>query len=157
MQKIVPFIWFDNNAEEALNFYTTVFKDSKIVKVSRYGKGAPMPEGTLFSGTFQLFGQDYYVLNGGPMFTKTEAISLFINCDTQTEVDEYWDKLSEGGKPMQCGWLTDKFGLTWQVIPTLLGKLLGDKDPAKAQRVMQAMMKMVKIESDKLQEAYDQQ
>ena len=156
MQKIVPFIWFDNNAEEALNFYTSVFKDSEIVKVSRYGKGAPMPEGTLFSGTLKLFGNDYYVLNGGPMFQKNEAISLFINCDTQAEADEYWEKLSDGGKGMQCGWLTDKFGLTWQVIPTLLGKLLGDKDPAKAQRVMQAMMKMVKIDSAKLQEAYDE-
>jgi len=156
MQKITPFLWFDNNAEEALDFYTSIFKNSKIVNTNRYGKVGPGPEGTLMTATFQLEGQEFMVLNGGPIFKFTEAISLFVKCETQEEVDEFWEKLTAGGgQESQCGWLKDKFGLSWQIIPTTLGKLLGDKDPAKAGRVMQAMLQMKKIDIKKLQEAYD--
>jgi predicted 3-demethylubiquinone-9 3-methyltransferase (glyoxalase superfamily) len=156
MQKIVPFLWFDGKAEEAMNFYVSIFKNSKIGEVTRYGKAGPGQEGTVISATFQLEGQEFYALNGGPQFTFTPAISLFVNCETQQEVDELWKKLSEGGEIQQCGWLRDKYGLSWQIIPTILGKLLRDKDPAKAQRVMQAMLQMRKIDIARLKQAYDQ-
>ena len=156
MQKITPFLWFDGKAEEAMNFYVSVFKNSKVVRVSRYGEAGPGPKGTVMSGTFELDGQQFYALNGGPQFTFTPAISLFVNCETQQEVDELWDKLSEGGKKERCGWLKDKYGLSWQIIPSALGKLLGDKDPAKANRVMMAMLQMDKIDIQRLQRAYDQ-
>jgi len=156
MQKITPFLWFDGQAEEAMNFYISIFKDSKIINVSRYGEAGPGPKGTVMSATFQLEGQQFMALNGGPHFTFTPAISLFVNCEKQEEVDELWKKLSAGGSEERCGWLKDKFGLSWQIIPAALGKLLGDKDPEKAKRVMMAMLKMNKIEVKKLQEAYDQ-
>ena len=156
MQKITPFLWFDGNADEATKFYVSTFKNSKIVSVTRYGDAGPGPKGGVMSVTFQLEGQDFYALNGGPMYKFTPAISLFVSCKTQEEVDELWDKLVEGGAPQQCGWLTDKFGLSWQIIPTALMELLSDKDPAKAQRVMRAMLQMVKIDIAGLQRAYEQ-
>jgi predicted 3-demethylubiquinone-9 3-methyltransferase (glyoxalase superfamily) len=156
MQKITPFLWFDGKAEEAMNFYVSVFKNSKVVRVSCYGEGGPGPKGTVMSATFELEGQQFYALNGGPQFTFTPAISLFVNCETQQEVDELWDKLSEGGKKERCGWLRDKYGLSWQIIPSAVGKLLGAKDPAKANRVMMAMLQMDKIDMQRLQQAYDQ-
>jgi predicted 3-demethylubiquinone-9 3-methyltransferase (glyoxalase superfamily) len=152
MQKITPFLWFDGNAEEAMNFYVSVFKHSKIVSVRRQGDKGPV-----FTATFQLEGQEFFVLNGGPQFKFTEAISLFVNCETQEEVDDLWHKLSAGGTIQQCGWLKDKFGLSWQIIPSALGRMLGDKDPAKAQRVMAAMLKMKKIEIAVLEQAYKNQ
>ena len=155
MQKIVPFLWFDGKAEEAMNFYVSIFKNSKVVRVTRYGDAGPGPKGTVMSATFQLEGQEFYALNGGPQFTFTPAISLFVNCETQQEVDELWKKLSAGGREDPCGWLQDKYGLSWQTIPTALGKMLGDKDPQKATRVMQAMLKMKKIDIKGLQQAYD--
>jgi predicted 3-demethylubiquinone-9 3-methyltransferase (glyoxalase superfamily) len=156
MQKIVPFLWFDGKAEEAMNLYVSTFKNSKIMDVTRYGKAGPGPEGTVMSATFQLEGQEFYALNGGPMFTFTPAISLFVNCESQQEVDELWAKLAEGGEIQQCGWLRDKFGLSWQIIPTILGKLLRDKNAAKAQGVMQAMLQMKKIDIARLKQAYEQ-
>jgi len=156
MQKITPFLWFDGKAEEAMNFYISVFKNSKVVRVSRSGEGGPGPKGTVMSASFQLQGQDFFALNGGPQFTFTPAISLFVNCETQQEVDELWEKLSEGGKKERCGWLKDKYGLSWQIVPSVLGKLLGDKDPSKANRVMMAMLQMDKIDIERLQQAYDQ-
>jgi predicted 3-demethylubiquinone-9 3-methyltransferase (glyoxalase superfamily) len=155
MQKITPFLWFDGNAEEAMNLYVSVFKNSKVVSVRRYGKAGPGPEGTVMTGTFQIGGQEFFVLNGGPQYKFTPAISLFVNCETQQEVDELWDKLSAGGKKDRCGWLQDKYGLSWQIIPSELGKLLGDKDPKKANSVMQAMLQMDKIDIRKLKEAYE--
>ena len=155
MQKIVPFLWFDGKAEEAMNFYVSIFKNSKVVRVTRYGDAGPGPKGTVMSATFELEGQEFYALNGGPQFTFTPAISLFVNCETQQEVDELWKKLSAGGREDPCGWLQDKYGLSWQIIPTALGKMLGDKDPQKANRVMQAMLKMKKIDIKGLQQAYD--
>ena len=157
MQKISPFLWFDGKAEEAMNFYTSVFKDAKIGNVSRYGDAGPGPKGAVMSATFQLHGQDFIALNGGPQFSFTPAISCFVNCENQEEVDELWARFSEGGEPQGCGWIKDKFGLSWQIIPKVLGELLQDKDPQKAQRVMQAMMKMVKIDIKLLQQAYAQQ
>jgi predicted 3-demethylubiquinone-9 3-methyltransferase (glyoxalase superfamily) len=157
MQKITPFLWFDSNAEEAMNFYVSIFKNSKILSVARYGDAGPGPKGTVMAATFQLEGQQFQALNGGPKYKFTPAISLFVNCETQQEVDELWAKLLEGGgREDQCGWLQDKFGLSWQIIPTLLPKLLSDKDPKKASRVMKAMLQMKKIDSKKLQQAYDQ-
>jgi predicted 3-demethylubiquinone-9 3-methyltransferase (glyoxalase superfamily) len=138
-----------------MNFYTSVFKNSKVVNVRRYGEAGPGPKGTVMTGTFQINGQDFYALNGGPKYKFTPAISFFVNCETQPEVDELWDKLSAGGRKDKCGWLTDKFGLSWQIIPSALGKMLGDKDPKKANRVMQAMLQMDKIDIKKLKEAYD--
>ena len=146
MQKITPFLWFDNNAEEAMKFYTSVFRNSKIGKVSRYPEGSPGPAGSVMTGTLQLEGQEFIVLNGGPLFKFTEAISFVVNCETQEEVDEYWKKLTaDGGQEVQCGWLKDKFGLSWQIVPTILPTLMGDGDRDKATRVMQAMLKMKKI------------
>ena len=143
MQNITPFLWFDGNADEATNFYVSVFKNSKVGRVTRYGEAGPGPKGAVMSATFQLDGQEFYALNGGPLFSFTPAISFFVNCETQQEVDELWEKLSAGGKKIECGWLTDKFGITWQIVPSILNKLLQDKDPAKTQRVMKAMMKMI--------------
>lgn len=157
MQKIAPFLWFNDNAEEAMKFYVSVFKNSKIVSTDRYGDAGPGPKGTLMSGTFQLEGQEFYALNGGPQFKFTEAISLFVNCETQQEVDELWAKLTaDGGEASQCGWLKDKFGLSWQIIPTALGEMLGDKDPERSKRVMEAMLKMRKIDITALEQARDQ-
>jgi len=155
MQKITPFLWFNGNAEEAVNFYTSVFKDSKIVRTSRYGDAGPGPKGSLMSATFQLNGQEFIALNGGPEFSFTEAISFFVDCKTQEEVDAYWDKLSDGGTPQRCGWLKDKFGLSWQIVPSALGEMLQDKDRAKSKRVMTAMLKMVKLDIKGLKEAFD--
>lgn len=155
MQKITPFLWFDGKAEEAMNFYVSVFKNSKVGKVTRYGEGAPAPKGTVMSATFQLEGQEFIALNGGPMYRFTPAISFFVNCETQQEVDDLWNKLSAGGEQQPCGWLKDKFGVSWQIIPSLLGRLLGDKDAAKAQRVMQAMLQMGRIDIKGLQQAAD--
>jgi predicted 3-demethylubiquinone-9 3-methyltransferase (glyoxalase superfamily) len=155
VQKISPFLWFNDNAEEAMNFYVSIFKNSKIVSVTRYGDAGPGPKGSVMSGTFQLEGQQFYALNGGPQFSFTPAISLFVSCQNQQEVDELWEKLSTGGEKQPCGWLKDKFGLSWQIIPTILGKMLQDKNPTKAKRVMQAMLQMQKIDIKKLKEAYD--
>ncbi len=156
MQKITPFLWFDGKAEEAMNFYVSVFKNSKIVRVTRYGEAGPGPKGTVMSVTFQLDGQEFFALNGGPQFTFSPAISFFVNCETQQEVDELWDKLSEGGSKDRCGWLKDKYGLSWQIVPSVLGKMLQDKDAEKAKRVMKAMLQMDKIDIKRLQQAYDQ-
>ena len=156
-QKITPFLWFDDKAEEAMNFYTSVFKNSKRGKVTRYGETGPGPKGQVMIATFQLFGQEFTALNGGPKFKFTEAISFVVNCESQEEVDGYWDKLSEGGEKSRCGWLKDKFGLSWQIVPTVLGELMGDKDPEKANRVMQAMLQMDKIDIKTLKQAYSQQ
>jgi predicted 3-demethylubiquinone-9 3-methyltransferase (glyoxalase superfamily) len=156
MQKITPFLWFDGNAEEAANFYISIFKNSKMGKISRYGDAGPGPKGSVMSVTFQLEGQEFFALNGGPHFKFTPAISFFVDCKTQEEVDELWDKLSAGGRTDRCGWLQDKFGLSWQIIPTVLGQLLGDKDPQRAKRAMQAMLKMTKIDGKKLQQAADE-
>lgn len=153
MQKIVPFLWFDGTAEEAMNFYVSIFKNSKVGKVTRYGEAGPGPKGTVMVATFELEGQEFIALNGGPQFKFTEAISFSVNCETQKEVDELWERLTAGGEEGQCGWLKDKFGLSWQINPSILGKLLGDKDPEKAKRVMQAMLKMKKIDIKRLQEA----
>ena len=155
MQKITPFLWFDDKAEEAANFYVSIFKNSKVGKITRYGEAGPGPKGSVMSVIFQLEGQEFFALNGGPHFTFTPAISLFVNCETQQEVDELWEKLSEGGKKDRCGWLTDKYGLSWQIVPSILVKLQGDKDPEKAKRVMQAMLQMDKLDIKGLQEAYD--
>ncbi len=157
MQKITPFLWFNDKVEEAMNFYVSVFKNSKVVSVTRFTEAGPGPKGAVMSATFQLDGQDFFALNGGPAFTFTPAISFFVNCETQQEVDDLWEKLSEGGKKERCGWLKDKYGLSWQIIPSVLGRLLGDKDPAKAGRVLQAMLQMDKIDIGGLQRAYDVQ
>lgn len=156
MRKITPCLWFDNQAEEAMNFYVSLFKNSRILSLTRYGEGGPGPQGTIMTASFQLDGQELMALNGGPYFKFTEAISLFVNCETQAEVDELWDKLSEGGEKEQCGWLKDRYGLSWQIVPTALGEMLGDPDPRKSQNVMQAMLKMTKIDIDALRHAYEQ-
>jgi|SRR5438270_7339099 len=156
MQKITPFLWFNDQAEEAMHFYTSIFKNSKVGQISRYGKGGPGPEGKVMSATFQLEGQEFMALNGGPLFQFTEAISFFVNCETQEEVDELWEKLSAGGEKSRCGWLKDKYGLSWQIIPSALSQMLQDKDPERSKRVMQAMLKMSKIEIKDLQQAYEQ-
>ena len=156
MQKISPFLWFDGNAEEAVNFYVSIFKDSKILNLSRYGEAGPGPKGTVMSATFQLHGQEFIALNGGPHFKFTPAISFFVHCQTQEEVDELWEKLSAGGRKDRCGWLTDRYGLSWQIIPDVLGKMLNDPDREKSNRVMNAMLQMQKIEIKKLEQAYGQ-
>jgi predicted 3-demethylubiquinone-9 3-methyltransferase (glyoxalase superfamily) len=157
MQKITPFLWFDDKAEEAMNFYVSIFNNSKVGTVTRYGEAGPGPKGAVMSATFTLDGQDFFALNGGPLFKFTEAISFFVNCETQAEVDELWEKLSAGGTKSRCGWLKDKYGLSWQIIPAVLGKMLGDKDADKAKRVMQAMLKMDKIDINKLEQAYQKE
>jgi predicted 3-demethylubiquinone-9 3-methyltransferase (glyoxalase superfamily) len=155
MQKITPFLWFDGKAEEAMNFYVSIFKNSKVLSVTRYGEGGPGSKGTVMSVKFQLDGQEFMGLNGGPQFTFSAAISFLVSCETQPEVDELWERLSEGGKKQRCGWLTDKFGLSWQIIPSVLGKLLQDKNAEKAKRVMQAMLQMNKLDIKGLMQAYD--
>jgi predicted 3-demethylubiquinone-9 3-methyltransferase (glyoxalase superfamily) len=154
MQKITPFLWFDGKAEEAANFYVSTFKNAKIVSVSRYGEGAPAPKGSAMSATIEIDGQEFIAFNGGPMFKFTEAISLFVKCDSQEEIDHLWEKLSEGGQKQRCGWLKDKYGVSWQIIPPVLGQMLQDKDPAKSRRVMQAMLQMDKIDIAGLKKAY---
>lgn len=153
MQKITPFLWFDNNAEEAVHFYTSIFKDSKIVSISRHGEGGPGPKGTVMSATFELHGQRFMALNGGPLFSFSPAISFFVSCETQQEIDELWEKLSEGGQKERCGWLKDKFGLSWQIVPAVLGQLLQQKDAEKSKKVMQAMLQMNKLDIQGLQQA----
>ena len=153
MQKITPFLWFNDNAEKAVKFYISVFKKGKITGITRYTEGAPAPAGTVMTVEFQLFGQEFIALNGGPVFKFTEAISFVVHCKTQREVDHYWRKLSAGGETSQCGWLKDKFGLSWQVVPTVLIDLLSSKDRAKATRVMQAMLQMTKIDIKRLKQA----
>ncbi len=153
MQKISTFLWFDDQAEEATKFYVSLFKNSKITNLTRYSEGSPGPVGKVMTVAFELDGQEFVALNGGPQFPFTEAISLLINCETQREVDELWEKLSTGGEKGQCGWLKDKYGLSWQVVPTALGKLLADKDPEKAKSVMQAMLQMSKIDIAELERA----
>jgi predicted 3-demethylubiquinone-9 3-methyltransferase (glyoxalase superfamily) len=154
MQKITPFLWFNEQAEEAINFYVSIFKNSKILNVSRYGDEMPGPKGKVMTAAFMLDGQEFIALNGGPQFKFTEAISFVVNCETQEEVDELWEKLTEGGEEVQCGWLKDKYGLSWQIVPAILGELMSDPDPEKAQRVTQAMLKMQKIIVADLQKAY---
>jgi predicted 3-demethylubiquinone-9 3-methyltransferase (glyoxalase superfamily) len=147
-------LWFDDKAEEAMNFYVSVFKNSKVGSVTRYGEAGPGPKGTVMTATFQLDGQEFIALNGGPHFKFTEAISFSVDCKTQEEVDELWEKLSEGGQKSRCGWLKDKYGLSWQIVPTVLSELLGDKDPEKSRRVMQAMLQMDKIDINTLKQAH---
>ncbi len=157
MQKITPFLWFNNQAEEAVKFYASIFKNSKVGKIARYGeegeKVAGLKAGSVMTIEFQLEGQDFIALNGGPQFKFNEAISFFVHCDTQAEVDKFWTKLSAGGQKVQCGWLKDKYGISWQIVPRILGELLSDPDPAKSHRVMQAMLKMVKLDIQKLKKA----
>ncbi|HYJ16144.1 MAG TPA: VOC family protein [Candidatus Limnocylindria bacterium] len=157
MQKITPCLWFDNNAEEAVNHYLSIFKNSKINKVLRCGDAGPGPKGSVLTIAFQLEGQDFIALNGGPIFKFNEAISLSVDCKSQIEVDDLWEKLSAGGQESRCGWLKDKFGLSWQVVPSILVEMLQDPDPEKAKRVMAAMMKMGKIDIAQLKQAYDRQ
>ena len=156
MPKITPFLWFDTQAEEAAEFYVSIFKDSRILDVSRYGEAGPGLAGSVLTVRFELDGQEFLALNGGPQYTFTEAVSFLVDCENQGEVDEFWEKLSEGGEQGPCGWLKDKYGLSWQVPPTVLGRMLTDPDPDKRNRVMQAMLQMKKIDIAELQEAYDQ-
>lgn len=155
MQKISPFLWFDDQAEEAANYYVSIFKNSSILGVSRYGEGAPRPAGSAMSVSFQLDGLEFQALNGGPEFTFTEAISFFVTAETQDEIDDLWDKLTSGGEPGRCGWLKDKYGLSWQIVPPVLNELLGDADPDKSRRVMEAMFGMSKIDIAGLRAAYN--
>ena len=156
-QKITPFLWFDNQAEEAMNFYASIFKDSGIINLTRCGDVGPGPKGSVLTGTFRLAGQEFMALNGGPRFKFTEAISLFVKCETQEEVDDLWEKLSAGGEKSRCGWLKDKFGLSWQIIPNGLEQLLGGKDPKRSQRVIEALLKMDKLDIETLRLAYEQE
>jgi predicted 3-demethylubiquinone-9 3-methyltransferase (glyoxalase superfamily) len=156
-QKITPFLWFDNQAEEAMNFYVSIFRNSKVISIGRYGEAGPGSKGTVMTVSFELEGQEFMALNGGPQYKFTEAISFFVNCETQEEVDELWEKLSEGGEKGPCGWLKDKYGVSWQIVPTVLGEMLSDPDPARSQRVMKAMLQMKKIEIEGLKKAYEQQ
>ncbi len=159
MQKITPFLWFNNQAEEAVNYYVSIFKNSRIGHVTRYGDEAAevsgRPAGSVMTVEFELEGQKFTALNGGPLFSFSPAISFVVNCQTQEEVDTLWEKLSAGGQPQQCGWLTDKFGVTWQIVPIVLIEMLGDKDAAKAKRVMSAMLQMTKIDIKRLRQAYE--
>jgi len=157
MQKITPFLWFDNQAEEAANFYTSIFKNSKVGNVARYGEAGPGPEGSVMTVSFQLEGQEFTALNGGPAFKFTEAISFFVDCKSQEEVDELWEKLTAGGEEGPCGWLKDKFGLSWQIVPTVLIEMLNDPDPEKARRATEAMLQMKKIDIPTLEQAYEQE
>jgi len=157
MQKINTFLWFDGKAEEAMRFYVSIFKNSKVGSITRYGDAGPGPKGTVMVVTFQLDGQEFIALNGGPQFTFSPAISLVVNCETQDEVDAFWEKLSEGGEKQQCGWLKDKYGLSWQIVPTVLGEMMQDKDAKKSQRVMKAMLQMNKFDIARLKQAYAQQ
>ena len=157
MQKITPFLWFNDKAEEAMNFYLSIFKNSKKVSISRYGDAGPGPKGSVMVAKFQIEGQEFIALNGGPEFRFTPAVSFVVNCKSQDEVDEFWEKLSAGGEKSQCGWLTDKYGLSWQVTPTILGELMDDKDPEKSNRVMKAMLQMTKLDIAALKRAAEQE
>lgn len=157
MQRITPFLWFDHQAEEAMNFYIPIFKNSKVLTVNRYGDAGPGPKGSVMTASFLLDGQEFIALNGGPAFQITPAISFVVNCETQQEVDAFWEQLSADGREEQCAWLTDKFGVSWQIVPKVLVKLLNDPDPLKAQRVMSAMLKMKKIDIATLERAYAQE
>ena len=154
--RITPCLWFDSQAEEAVKFYMSIFKNSKVGSMMRYGEEGPGPKGTVMSVTFQLDGQEFIGLNGGPMFTFSPAVSFFVRCETQAEVDHFWEKLSAGGEVQQCGWLKDKYGVSWQIIPTVLGDMLADKDAERAQRVMHAMLQMKKLDIRTLKHAYEQ-
>ncbi|HZN38217.1 MAG TPA: VOC family protein [Planctomycetota bacterium] len=153
--KITTFLWFDNNAEEAVRFYMSIFKDGNILEEARWGEGGPVPKGALMTARFQLLGQEFMALNGGPLYRFNEAISLFVDCENQQQVDELWEKLGAGGEPGRCGWLKDKYGLSWQVVPTVLGEMMRDKDPAKSKRVVDAMLLMGKLDIKRLQQAYE--
>ena len=158
MQKITPFLWFDNQAEEAANFYCSVFKNSKVGTVSRYGDSGPGPKGSVMTVAFELGGQNFTALNGGPIFKFTEAISLVVNCEDQEEIDYFWERLSaDGGKEVECGWLKDKYGLCWQVVPKILGELIQSDDPKKSERVMKALMQMKKLDVAKLKQAAEEE
>lgn len=154
-KKITTFLTYDGQAEQAMNLYTSIFPNSKITSTRRYGDAGPGEPGSLMTGTFELDGQEFMALNGGPTFGFAQGFSLFVDCDTQAEVDELWEKLSEGGEPGRCGWLTDRFGVSWQIIPKALGELLGDEDPERANRAMNAMLQMGKIEIEELKKAVD--
>ena len=154
MQKIIPFLWFDGKAKDAMNFYTSIFKNSKLINLKRYGESGPGMEGNVMSVTFQLDGQEFIALNGGPQFTFSPAISFFVNCETQIEVDELWEKLSIGGEAQGPGWVKDKYGVSWQIVPSILDEMLNDPDPVKSQRVMKAMLQMSKLDISKLKNAY---
>jgi predicted 3-demethylubiquinone-9 3-methyltransferase (glyoxalase superfamily) len=154
MQKIVPCLWFDDQAEEAARFYTSIFKNSRVGKIARYGEGGPRPKGTVLTVKFRLDGQEFLALNGGPQFKFTEAVSFIVNCETQKEVDRLWETLSEGGEKVQCGWLKDKYGLSWQIVPTILARMMSDPDPRRADRVLQAVMGMKKLDIKELKVAY---
>ncbi len=155
MQKITPFLWFDGDAEEAARFYTSVFEESKIVTVTHYGEAGPRPNGSVMTMVFQICGQEFIALNGGPQYKFTPAVSFVVSCQTQAEIDRYWDKLVEGGRPVQCGWLTDKYGLSWQIVPASISEMMQDKDAQRSRRVMQAVMTMIKLDLAELQRAYD--
>jgi predicted 3-demethylubiquinone-9 3-methyltransferase (glyoxalase superfamily) len=156
MQRITPFLWFNDNAEQAVNFYLSVFKNSKITNITHYGEAGPGPKGSVMTVDYQLDGQEFVAINGGPTYTISPAISFVVNCDTQEEIDYYWEKLSAGGQEVQCGWLQDRFGVSWQIVPPLLIELISDPDKAKADRVMQAMLKMIKLDINALKEAAKQ-
>lgn len=156
MQKITPYLWFDNQAEEAANFYTRLFKNSKILGLTRYGEGMPLPAGTVLTVNFELDGQEFVALNGGPEFKFTEAVSLFVNCETQEEVDTLWAKFTDGGEESMCGWLKDKYGLSWQIIPSGLTDLVNGPDPEKSARAVQCMFTMHKIDLAEIRQAYEQ-
>jgi predicted 3-demethylubiquinone-9 3-methyltransferase (glyoxalase superfamily) len=156
MQKITPFLWFDGQAEEAVNLYTSIFKNSKIESISRYGEEGHGPKGSVMTVAFQLDGQEFVALNGGPEFSFTEAISFFVHCETQEEVDNFWEKLSDGGGKGQCGWLKDKFGVSWQIVPNILMELMNDPDAEKSSRVVKAMLQMNKLDIERLKQAYEQ-
>jgi predicted 3-demethylubiquinone-9 3-methyltransferase (glyoxalase superfamily) len=156
MQKITPFLWFDSQAEEAAKFYVSIFKNSNVLNVTRYGEAGPGPKGTVMIVTFQLDGQEFSALNGGPEFTFSPAISFVVDCKTQQEVDDLWERLSQGGKKQQCGWLTDKYGVSWQIVPSVLPELMRTKDEKKSQNVMKAILQMNKLDIQRLQQAYDE-
>ncbi|MGZ7044414.1 MAG: VOC family protein [Methanobacterium sp.] len=155
MQKITPFLWFDNQAEEAMNFYVSIFKNSKVISVTRYGDAGPAPKGSVMTAKFQIEGQEFVALNGGPQFNFTEAISFVVNCENQEEIDNYWEKLSEGGEEQGPGWVKDKYGLSWQIVPISLQEMMNDEDPEKSGRLMTAMMQMTKLDINKLKQAYN--
>lgn len=159
MQKITPCLWFDDKAEEAVTFYASIFKNSKVIRIARYGEaGAKVsgrPKGSVMTATFEIAGQEFMALNGGPHFKINEAISFVVNCETQIEIDEFWEKLSDGGEKGVCGWLKDKYGLSWQIVPTVLGEMMQDKDSGKSNRVMEAILQMTKLDIKRLKEAYE--
>ncbi|MGH9449439.1 MAG: VOC family protein [Terriglobia bacterium] len=157
MQKITPFLWFNGRAEEAAEFYTSIFRNSKLGRITRYGDAGPGPKGTVMVAGFQIEGQEFMALNGGPQFTFSAAISFVVNCETQEEIDHFWEKLSEGGEKIECGWLQNKYGASWQIVPTILGELLQSEDAGKSKRAMEAMLKMKKLNINGLKQAYESQ